>query len=75
VGKATNRLRWQAAESRHGQGGMKAKVELKSLMPEDAKEAIGHGLRAKRSKSGAARGRSRALEKSPPDSGHSSAQP
>ena len=31
----------------------RAKVELKSLMPEDAKEAIGHGLRAKRSKSGA----------------------
>jgi predicted phage-related endonuclease len=31
----------------------KAKVELKSLMPEDAKEAIGHGIRAKRSKSGA----------------------
>jgi predicted phage-related endonuclease len=30
-----------------------AKTELKSLMPEDAKEAIGHGLRAKRSKSGA----------------------
>jgi predicted phage-related endonuclease len=30
-----------------------AKVELKALMPEDAKEAIGHGLRAKRSKSGA----------------------
>ena len=30
-----------------------AKAELKSLMPEDAKEAIGHGLRAKRSKSGA----------------------
>jgi predicted phage-related endonuclease len=30
-----------------------AKVELKSLMPEEAKEAIGHGLRAKRSKSGA----------------------
>jgi predicted phage-related endonuclease len=30
-----------------------AKVELKSLMPEDAKEAIGHGLRGKRSKSGA----------------------
>jgi hypothetical protein len=30
-----------------------AKVELKKLMPEDAKEAIGHGLRAKRSKSGA----------------------
>src|SRR6516162_4216576 len=30
-----------------------AKTELKALMPEDAKEAIGHGLRAKRSKSGA----------------------
>jgi hypothetical protein len=30
-----------------------AKTELKGLMPEDAKEASGHGLRAKRSKSGA----------------------
>src|SRR5204862_3747264 len=30
-----------------------AKAELKDLMPEDAKEAIGHGVRAKRSKSGA----------------------
>ena len=30
-----------------------AKGELKKLMPEDAKEAIGHGIRAKRSKSGA----------------------
>jgi len=30
-----------------------AKVELKGLMPEDAKGAIGHGIRAKRSKSGA----------------------
>jgi predicted phage-related endonuclease len=30
-----------------------AKTELKSLIPEDAKEAIGHGIRAKRSKSGA----------------------
>jgi hypothetical protein len=30
-----------------------AKTELKDLMPEDAKEAIGHGIRAKRSKSGA----------------------
>ncbi|MGY4286214.1 hypothetical protein ACVWXO_005434 [Bradyrhizobium sp. LM2.7] len=29
------------------------KAELKKLMPEDAKEAIGHGLRAKRAKSGA----------------------
>jgi predicted phage-related endonuclease len=31
----------------------RAKAELKALMPDDAKEAIGHGLRAKRSKSGA----------------------
>ena len=31
----------------------KAKTELKGLMPDDAKEAIGHGVRAKRSKSGA----------------------
>jgi predicted phage-related endonuclease len=31
----------------------RAKTELKALMPEDAKEAIGHGLRAKRSKAGA----------------------
>jgi predicted phage-related endonuclease len=30
-----------------------AKTELKGLMPEDAKEATGHGVRAKRSKSGA----------------------
>jgi predicted phage-related endonuclease len=30
-----------------------AKADLKRLLPEDAKEAIGHGLRAKRSKSGA----------------------
>jgi predicted phage-related endonuclease len=30
-----------------------AKAELKGLMPDDAKEAAGHGLRAKRSKSGA----------------------
>jgi hypothetical protein len=30
-----------------------AKAELKALMPEDAREATGHGIRAKRSKSGA----------------------
>jgi hypothetical protein len=30
-----------------------AKADLKKLVPDDAKEAIGHGLRAKRSKSGA----------------------
>jgi predicted phage-related endonuclease len=31
----------------------RAKAELKGLMPEDAREASGHGVRAKRSKSGA----------------------
>jgi predicted phage-related endonuclease len=30
-----------------------AKIDLKKLVPEDAREASGHGLRAKRSKSGA----------------------
>ena len=30
-----------------------AKADLKSLMPDDAQQAIGHGIRAKRSKSGA----------------------
>ena len=29
------------------------RASSKALMPEDAKEAIGHGVRAKRSKSGA----------------------
>jgi len=31
----------------------KSKAELKGLMPEDAKEAFGHGVRGKRSKAGA----------------------
>jgi predicted phage-related endonuclease len=31
----------------------RAKVELKALVPEDVKEATGHGVRARRSKSGA----------------------
>jgi hypothetical protein len=31
----------------------RAKKELKGLVPEDAQQAIGHGIRAKRSKSGA----------------------
>src|SRR5437773_7485785 len=31
----------------------RSKAELKALMPEDAKQAIGHGIRARRSKSGA----------------------
>jgi predicted phage-related endonuclease len=30
----------------------RSRAELKALMPDDAKEAIGHGIRAKRSKSG-----------------------
>jgi predicted phage-related endonuclease len=34
-------------------GHERAKNELKALMPEDAREAIGHGVRGKRSKSGA----------------------
>src|SRR3984957_19742492 len=41
--------RTQSAHQEHEQ----AKAELKSLMPADAKEATGHGLRGKRSKSGA----------------------
>ena len=41
--------RTRAAYLEHEQ----AKAELKGLMPDDAKEAIGHGVRAKRSKSGA----------------------
>jgi hypothetical protein len=41
--------RTRAAHAEHEQ----AKAELKALMPEDAKQAIGYGLRAKRSKSGA----------------------
>jgi predicted phage-related endonuclease len=31
----------------------KAKAELKSLVPQDARQAVGHGVRARRSKSGA----------------------
>jgi len=31
----------------------RAKTELKALVPEDAKEASGHGIRARRSKAGA----------------------
>ena len=41
--------RTRAAHQEHE----RAKAELKGLMPEDVKEAIGHGVRAKRSKSGA----------------------
>src|SRR5215813_217744 len=41
--------RTRAAHLEHEQ----AKAELKSLMPENAREGIGHGIRAKRSKTGA----------------------
>ena len=41
--------RTRAAHLEHEQ----SKAELKKLLPEDAKEAVGHGLRAKRSKAGA----------------------
>ena len=43
----------------------RAKVELKSLVPEDAQQAIGRGVRAKRSKSGAI-----TLEIVEPEDGH-----
>ena len=40
--------RTKAAHTEHE----RAKAELKKLVPGDAHQAIGHGLRAKRSKSG-----------------------
>lgn len=43
---------FQRTRAAHGEHET-AKAELKALMPEDAKEATGHGIRAKRSKSGA----------------------
>ena len=46
---ATTYLRTREAHGEHEL----AKTELKKLVPEDAKEAIGHGIKAKRSKSGA----------------------
>lgn len=46
---AATYLRTRAAHGDHEL----AKAELKKLVPEDAKEAIGHGIKAKRSKSGA----------------------
>ena len=46
---AATYLRTRAAHQDHES----AKAELKKLVPEDAREASGHGLRAKRSKSGA----------------------
>lgn len=46
---AANYLRTREAHGEHEL----AKAELKKLVPEDAKEAVGHGIKAKRSKSGA----------------------
>jgi predicted phage-related endonuclease len=43
---------FQRTRAAHAEHEM-AKTELKALMPEDAREATGHGIRAKRSKSGA----------------------
>jgi hypothetical protein len=43
---------FQRTRTTHGEH-ERAKAELKALMPEDAREASGHGVRAKRSKSGA----------------------
>ena len=45
---ATFRRTKQACEEHEA-----AKIHLKKLVPEDVKEAVGHGLRAKRSKAGA----------------------
>jgi len=45
---ATFRRTKQACEEHEA-----AKIDLKKLVPEDVKEAVGHGLRAKRSKAGA----------------------
>jgi len=47
----------------------RAKSELRALIPEDAKEAIGHGVRAKRSKSGAV-----SFELVPVGTGHAAVQ-
>jgi predicted phage-related endonuclease len=47
----------------------RAKTELKGLMPEDAKEAFGHGVRAKRSKAGAV-----SFEVIEAEAGHASVQ-
>jgi predicted phage-related endonuclease len=47
----------------------RAKVELKALMPEDAKEAVGHGIRATRSKAGAI-----SFALLPAENGHASVQ-
>jgi len=50
---ARSKPKKDTAKPVHDLSASEAKTELKTLMPEDAKEAIGHGVRAKRSKSGA----------------------
>jgi predicted phage-related endonuclease len=62
---ATSYLRTREAHEAHEL----AKTELKKLVPEDAKEAIGHGIKAKRSKSGAI-----SFEAQPVGVGHASVQ-
>src|SRR4249920_1933131 len=52
----------------------RAKGELKALMPEDAKEAIGHGIRGKRSKSGAVSFDVLETETSVPEAPHAAVQ-
>ena len=47
----------------------RAKAELKSLVPDDAQQAIGHGIRAKRSKSGAI-----SFDLLSPEDGHAAVQ-
>jgi hypothetical protein len=49
---STSRSRLSSSSSRSS-AHERAKGELKALMPEDAREAIGHGVRGRRSKSGA----------------------
>lgn len=55
---AATYLRTREAHGQHEA----AKADLKALMPEDAKEATGHGTKAKRSKSGAVSFEARAAE-------------
>ena len=54
VAKVTDRIVARSAQTRAAYlDHDAAKAELKKLVPEDAKEASGHGVRARRSKSGA----------------------
>ena len=49
LGRASRRSGTREAYAEHE----RARTELKALVPEDAKEASGHGIRARRSKAGA----------------------